>query len=94
MGLPDSVVFSRIVVVLTLSRSITNTTRYWGQGVAGYGNDIKDKVGVAGPRISTAGNPLGMAGVGGGKGALPGGKPAEAATRSAGRGSASNPLGV
>lgn len=62
--------------------------------MAGYGNGLKDAVGAGGPRIATAGNPLGIAGQGSAKGALPGGKQAEAATRSAGKGSASNPLGV
>jgi len=74
--------------------SITNTTRYWGQGVAGYGNNMKDSVGVGGPRVATAGNPLGIAGMGAGQGALPGGKPANAGTRRTGGGSASNPLGI
>lgn len=77
-----------------IGNSITNTTRYWGQGVAGYGNNIKDQVGVGGPRVSTAGNPLGLAGVGQGQGALPGGKQAQAGTRNAGGGSAGNPLGI
>jgi hypothetical protein len=71
---------------------ITDTTRYWGQGVAGYGNDIKDSVGVGGPRVSTAGNPLGMAGMGSGKSLAPGDK--KGGTRNAGKGSASNPLGL
>ena len=38
-----------------------------GQGVAGYGNDIKDAVGVGGKRVPTAGNPIGLAGPGGSK---------------------------
>ncbi|EMC95213.1 hypothetical protein BAUCODRAFT_531787 [Baudoinia panamericana UAMH 10762] len=77
-----------------IGASITNTTRYWGQGVAGYGNDIKDSVAVGGPRIPTAGNPLGMAGMGSSKGALPGGKPAQAGTTNAAKGTAGNPLGL
>ena len=35
--------------------------RYWGQGVAGYGNDLKDAVNAGGPRVAVAGNPLGLA---------------------------------
>ncbi|KAK5134632.1 hypothetical protein LTR08_006288 [Meristemomyces frigidus] len=77
-----------------IGNSITNTTRYWGQGVAGYGNNIKDSVGVGGARISTAGNPLGMAGMGAGQGALPGGKAATGRVISAGKGSAGNHLGI
>ncbi|EME79418.1 uncharacterized protein MYCFIDRAFT_208781 [Pseudocercospora fijiensis CIRAD86] len=50
-----------------IGNQISNTTRYWGQGVAGYGNDIKDGVGVGGPRVATAGNPLGLAGQGSAK---------------------------
>ncbi|TKA23021.1 hypothetical protein B0A50_07239 [Salinomyces thailandicus] len=69
--------------------SITNTTRYWGQGVAGYGNNIKDQVGVGGPRVSTAGNPLALAGVGGGQGAVPSAKSGKGT-----RGGAGNPLGI
>jgi len=75
-------------------RSVTNTTRYWGQGVAGYGNDLKDTVGAGGPRVSTAGNPLGMGGLGGGKGALPGGKYPNSGTKQPVKGSAGNPLGI
>jgi len=77
-----------------VGKSISDTTRYWGQGVAGYGNNMKDAVGVGGKRVSTAGNPLGIAGMGSSQGALPGGKPAQGAVSSAGRSSASNPLGV
>ena len=74
--------------------SISNQTRYWGEGVSGYGNDIKDRVGVGGPRISTAGNPLGIAGVGSAtKAAAPGGK-LEQGKRDAGKGTAGNPLGL
>ncbi len=51
--------------------SIASTTRGWGQGVSGYGNNIKDAVGVGGARIATGGNPLGMAGMGGNPKALP-----------------------
>lgn len=74
--------------------SITNTTRYWGQGVAGYGNDLKDTVGAGGPRVPVAGNPLGLGGMGSGKGALPGGKQPQPATRNPGKGGAGNPLGL
>ncbi|KAK6413116.1 hypothetical protein LTR95_017893, partial [Oleoguttula sp. CCFEE 5521] len=74
--------------------SVTNTTRYWGQGVAGYGNNVKDMVGAGGSRVSTAGNPLGMSGMGSSQGAMPGGKYPNSGTRSAGKGSAGNPLGV
>ena len=70
-------------------RSITDTTRGWGQTVGGYGNNIKDSVGVGGARVATAGNPLGMAGMGSSQG----GK-VEKGVRNAGKGSASNPLGV
>jgi hypothetical protein len=73
--------------------SITNQTRYWGQGVAEKGNEIKDSVGIGGPRISTAGNPLGIAGQGAGKGSAPGGK-VEKGVRNAGKGSGTNPLGL
>lgn len=73
-------------------RRITNTTRGWGQGVAGYGNNIKDAVGVGGPRVSTGGNPLGLSG----QGSAPNmsGKKPQQAVRAAGKGSASNPLGI
>ncbi|KAJ9625594.1 hypothetical protein H2203_004353 [Taxawa tesnikishii (nom. ined.)] len=76
--------------------TINNTTRYWGQGVAGYGNDIKDRVHASGPRVATAGNPLGLSGVGQAKGMLPGNKlPASTAqSRNTGKGSAKNPLGL
>jgi hypothetical protein len=73
--------------------SITNQTRYWGQGVAEKGNEIKDSVGIGGPRTSTAGNPLGLAGQGAGKSSAPGAK-AEKGVRNAGRGSGANPLGL
>ena len=75
------------------SCSIANQARYWGEGVAGYGNTIKDQVGVGGARVPTAGNPLGIAGTGSNKGAAPGGKEA-GGTRSSGGGSAGNPLGI
>ena len=77
--------------VLTDVYSITNTTRYWGQGVAGYGNDIKDAVGVGGPRVATAGNPLGMAGMGSGKANPPSSGKVDKGVRSGGKGSAANP---
>ena len=73
---------------------ISGITRYWGQGVAGYGNNLKDVVGAGGARVSTAGNPLGMAGVGSSQGMLPGGKKPGGNTRDAGRGSSGNPLGI
>lgn len=66
--------------------------RYWGQGVAGYGNDLKDAVGAGGGRVAVAGNPLGLAGQGSGKAQAPGQK--ASGTRNAGKGSASNPLGI
>ena len=47
-----------------IGNSIANATRNLGQGVAGYGNNIKDQVGVGGSRVATGSNPLGMAGVG------------------------------
>ena len=77
------------------SYSIAGQTRYWGQGVAGYGNNIKDAVGVGGARVATAGNPLGMAGMGSAQGSAPG-KKADNSGRSTGGGkaSASNPLGI
>lgn len=71
---------------------ISDQTRYWGQGVAGYGNDIKDGVAVGGSRVSTAGNPLGMAGMGAGKATAPGDK-GKGPTGGKG-GTASNPLGM
>lgn len=71
---------------------ITDQTRYWGQGVSGYGNDIKDSVAVGGTRVATAGNPLGMAGQGSGKARAPGDK--GGGQRNAGGGSAGNPLGL
>ena len=71
--------------------SITNQTRGWGLGIAGYGNNMKDAVGVGGARVSTAGNPLGMAGMGS---AGANAKKGETGVRSAGGGSASNPLGM
>jgi len=67
--------------------SITNQTRGWGQGVAGYGNNIKDQVGVGGPRVSTAGNPLGMAGMGSAQGQITGSKPAMGQTSTPAKGS-------
>jgi len=51
---------------------------------------------AGGPRVSTAGNPLGLSGTGSAKGMLPGGR-APAGTNAAkktGGGSASNPLGI
>lgn len=72
--------------------SISNTTRGWGQGIAGYGNDMKDAVGVGGPRVATAGNPLGIAGTGSAKGS--GAKAENSGVRNAGKGSGSNPLGL
>jgi hypothetical protein len=76
------------------SLSVTNMARYWGQGVAGYGNDLKDKVGAGGGRIAVAGNPLGLAGQGSGKAQAPGQKSVGGPARSAGQGSAANPLGI
>ena len=52
---------------------------------------MKDAVGVGGARVSTAGNPLGMAGMGS---AGANAKKGETGVRSAGGGSASNPLGM
>lgn len=69
--------------------SIANQTRGWGQGIAGYGNSVKDAVGVGGPRVATAGNPLGIAGEGSSKG-----NTAKTSGRSAGKGSGANPLGL
>ncbi|KAI5199382.1 hypothetical protein E4T42_05718 [Aureobasidium subglaciale] len=75
--------------------SITNTTRYWGQGVAGYGNNIKDASRAGGPRVPTGGNPLGLSGPGSSKTLMPGGKlPPGSQQRNAGKGTASNPLGL
>jgi hypothetical protein len=75
--------------------SITNTTRYWGQGVAGYGNNIKDASRAGGPRVPTGGNPLGLSGAGSSKTLMPGGKlPPGSQQRNAGKGSAKNPLGL
>lgn len=62
--------------------------------MAGYGNDIKDRVNAGGPRVATAGNPLGIAGVGAQAAGNMSGK-AQGATKSAtGKGSAGNPLGL
>ena len=76
--------------------SVTNMARYWGQGVAGYGNDLKDAVNAGGPRVAVAGNPLGLAGQGSGRASAPGQKKAGGAAKGAtgGRSSASNPLGI
>jgi len=68
--------------------------RYWGQGVAGYGNDLKDMVGAGGKRVAVAGNPLGLAGQGSGKAQAPGQKSSGGPARSAGKSSAANPLGI
>lgn len=75
-----------------VGNQISDRTRGWGQGVAGYGNNIKDAVGVGGPRVATGGNPLGLAGVGSSQNSQ-GGKPVQA-VRSAGKGGGSNPLGL
>jgi hypothetical protein len=74
--------------------SVTNMARYWGQGVAGYGNDLKDKVGAGGGRVAVAGNPLGLAGQGSGKAQAPGQKSVGGPARGAGQGNAANPLGI
>jgi hypothetical protein len=74
--------------------SVTNMARYWGQGVAGYGNDLKDKVGAGGGRVAVAGNPLGLAGQGAGKAQAPGQKSGGGPARGAGQGNAANPLGI
>ena len=75
--------------------SVTNMARYWGQGVAGYGNDLKDAVNAGGPRVAVAGNPLGLAGQGSGRASAPGQKAGGAAkSATGGRSSASNPLGI
>lgn len=82
---------------LTQLCSVTNMARYWGQGVAGYGNDLKDAVNAGGPRVAVAGNPLGLAGQGSGRASAPGStKKAGGAAKSAtgGKSSASNPLGI
>ena len=69
--------------------------RYWGQGVAGYGNDLKDAVNAGGPLFPVAGNPLGLAGQGSGRAMAPGQKAGGAAkSATGGRSSASNPLGI
>ncbi|QIW95747.1 hypothetical protein AMS68_001265 [Peltaster fructicola] len=73
----------------TASTSITNATRGWGQGVAAYGNDIKDVVGAGGPRVATAANPLGIAGAGGARATL--GSTSKAPAK---KGTGSNPLGL
>jgi hypothetical protein len=64
--------------------SVTNMARYWGQGVAGYGNDLKDAVGAGGSRVAVAGNPLGLAGMGSGKAPAPGQKKVGGGGKSAG----------
>jgi hypothetical protein len=74
--------------------SVTNMARYWGQGVAGYGNDLKDAVGASGSRVAVAGNPLGLAGMGSGKAPAPGQKKVGGGGKSTGGSSASNPLGI
>ncbi|CAD0081849.1 unnamed protein product [Aureobasidium vineae] len=82
-------------IVYGRRQCITNTTRYWGQGVAGYGNNIKDASRAGGPRVPTGGNPLGLAGAGSSKTLMPGGKlPPGSQQRNAGKGSAKNPLGL
>ena len=75
------------------SYSIAERARGWGEGVSGYGNDIKDAVGVGGPRVSTAGNPLGIAGVGAGKAVTPGANK-KANNQAVKQGTAGNPLGI
>ena len=50
--------------VIDQNDSISNTTRGWGQGVSGYGHNIKDLAGASGPRKQTADNPLGLSGTG------------------------------
>jgi hypothetical protein len=78
-----------------IGNSINNTTRGWGQGVAGYGNEIKDSVGVGGRRVATAGNPLGLAGQGSAKGLRAEAGKGKAVTSAGGsKTSASNPLGL
>lgn len=41
-------------------RSVTNTTRTWGDAVRNYGNYIKDVSGAQGSRAPTGQNPLGL----------------------------------
>ncbi|KAG8623351.1 hypothetical protein KVT40_008327 [Elsinoe batatas] len=81
--------------------NISNQTRYWGQGVSGYGNDIKDASKAGGPRVATAGNPLGLSGAGSSKGLPPVKKTTTAAkgnvktTKPVARpGTAKDPLGL
>lgn len=62
--------------------------------MAGYGNDIKDRVNAGGPRIATAGNPLGIAGVGSQATGNLSGKSAQATKSVQGKGNAGNPLGL
>ncbi|EGP87176.1 unnamed protein product [Zymoseptoria tritici ST99CH_1A5] len=86
-------------VGMGVGERISDTTRGWGQGVAGYGNDIKDSVGVGGPRVATGGNPLGLAGQGSSKNMpLPASKTKSAAEKNKAannpKTSAVNPLGI
>ena len=67
--------------------------------MSGYGNNIKDATNAGGPRVPTAGNPLGISGMGSQKPMLPGGKlpkgtQVNAKTAPKKVGSAKNPLGL
>lgn len=56
---------------------------------------MKDAVGVGGPRVATAGNPIGLAGVGSNTSGTTKGKADNSGVRSAGKqGSGANPLGL
>ncbi|KKY14629.1 hypothetical protein UCDDS831_g08113 [Diplodia seriata] len=77
----------------TITSSISNTARGWGDGVRGYGNGVKDATRASGRRAPTAANPLG----------LPGGSTQSAAmmkskvkgiTNNGPTGTAGNPLGL
>ena len=72
-----------------IGMKITDATRNMGQGVAGYGNTIKDQVGVVGTRAVTGGNPLGIAGTGSSQA-----QGTTGVVRNAGKGAAGNHLGI
>ena len=78
--------------MLTNFPSMANTSRTWGDAIREYGNSIKDATGAAGPRASSAKNPLGLSSTPGGAKAIMSARPGISGGSS--KGSASNPLGL
>ncbi|KAK3060022.1 hypothetical protein LTS18_009516 [Coniosporium uncinatum] len=77
------------------SNGITKSTTGWASTTREYGNSIKDATNAKGPRASTAQNPLGLTrGPASAKGHLSSGTSGTQGKRNAGKGSASNPLGL